>query len=42
MQNAKAIECYEKFFNLWKDAGHGIPEVEDAKKRLAEMKEEGK
>jgi len=32
---AKAIEHYEKFLNLWKDADPGIAEVEDAKKRLA-------
>ncbi len=32
---AKAIENYEKFLYLWKDADPGITEVEDAKKRLA-------
>ncbi len=35
---AKAIERYEKFLSLWKDADHGISEVEDAKKRLAGLK----
>jgi uncharacterized protein YjeT (DUF2065 family) len=30
----KAIEHYEKFPTLWKDADQGIAEVEDAKKRL--------
>jgi len=36
---AKAIEYYEKFLSLWKDADLGIAEVEDAKKRLAGLKQ---
>jgi len=37
--NAKAIEHYEKFLTLWKDADPGIAEVEGARRRLAGLKE---
>ncbi len=35
---AKAVETYEKFLDLCKDADPGIAEVEDARKRVAKLK----
>jgi len=35
----KAIENYEKFLDLWKDADSGIAEVENAKNRLAGLRQ---
>jgi tetratricopeptide (TPR) repeat protein len=36
----KAIEQYEEFLEIWKDADPGIPEVEDAKERLKKLRVE--
>ena len=37
--NELAIQNYEKFLNLWKDADQDLPDLIDAKKRLAKLKE---
>ena len=36
--NKKAIEKYEEFLDIWKNADPVIPEVEDAKERLKKLK----
>jgi tetratricopeptide (TPR) repeat protein len=36
----KAMEQYEEFLEIWKDADPGIPEVEDARERLEKLRVE--
>jgi cytochrome c-type biogenesis protein CcmH/NrfG len=38
--NSKAVEKYQEFLEIWKDADPGIPEVEDAQERAARLKSE--
>jgi serine/threonine protein kinase/Flp pilus assembly protein TadD len=38
--NKKAIEQYEEFLEIWKDADPGIPEVQDAKERVKKLRAE--
>ena len=37
-EKSKAVEYFERFLSLWKDADRGIKEVEDAKRQLDVLK----
>jgi len=39
MKGRQAIEHYDKFLHLWKEADSGIAEVEDARRRVVELQE---
>jgi tetratricopeptide (TPR) repeat protein len=40
--NKKAIEEYEEFLDIWKNADPGIKEVEDAKERVGKLRAESR
>jgi hypothetical protein len=38
IQNSEERYFYSNCLNLWRDADHGIPEIEDGRRKLSQLK----